>query len=112
MESIKDKVAIIGMGCTKFGENWDKSASDMIVDASYEAFEDAGIASKDIQAAWLGTVYSGETGEIMSEPLRLPYLPITRVENQCATGSDALRNASYAVAAGIYDLVLVDSYPW
>lgn len=107
MESIKDKVAIIGMGCTKFGENWAMSTKDMIIEAAYEAFEDAGIESKDIQAAWLGTVWSGHTGMVLAEPLKLKYIPVTRVENQCATGSDALRNAAYAVAAGACDIALV-----
>ena len=51
MESIKDRVAIIGMGCTKFGELWDKSYYDLVVDACYEAFEDAGIKPEQIQAA-------------------------------------------------------------
>jgi len=107
MESIKDKVAIIGMGCTKFGENWDKSTGDMIIEAAYEAFEDAGVEPKDIQAAWVGTVWSGHTGMLLSDAIKIPpYIPITRVENQCATGSDALRNAAYAVAAGVYDVVL------
>ncbi len=103
--SIKDRVAIAGMGCTRFGERWDASAGDLLVDAAYQAFEDAGIEPKDIQAAWLGTT-TGKTGMTLSEPLRLPYLPVTRCENACATASDALRNASYAVAAGIYDIVL------
>jgi acetyl-CoA C-acetyltransferase len=107
MGSIKDKVAIIGMGCTKFGENWDKSTSDMIIEAAYEAFEDAGVEPKDIQAAWLGTYMSGLSGQTLAKPLKLKYIPITRVENMCATGSDALRNAAYAVAAGIYNIVLV-----
>jgi len=107
MESIKDRVAIIGMGCTKFGERWDASADDMIVEAALEAYEDAGIEQKDIQAGWVGTMFSGDTGRSLSEPLKLDYIPVTRVENMCATGSDALRNASYAVAAGIYDMVLV-----
>jgi acetyl-CoA C-acetyltransferase len=107
MESIKDRVAIIGMGCTKFGERWDASADDMIVEAALEAYEDAGIEQKDIQAGWVGTMFSGDTGRTLSEPLKLDYIPVTRVENMCATGSDALRNASYAVAAGIYDVVLV-----
>jgi acetyl-CoA C-acetyltransferase len=53
MPGIKDRVAIIGMGCTKFGERWDASRNDLLVEAAYEAFEDAGIESKDIQAAWL-----------------------------------------------------------
>lgn len=107
MESIKNRVAIVGMGCTKFGENWDKSTKDMIVEAAYEAFQDAGVSAKDIQAAWLGTVWSGDTGQTLAEPLKLRYIPISRVENQCATASDALRNASFAVASGVYDVVLV-----
>ncbi len=107
MGSIKDRVAIIGMGCTKFGENWDLSLDDMIVDAAYEAYEDAGIDPKDIQAAWFGTDSSAETGQALAAPLKLSYIPITRVQNACATGSDAFRNACYGVAAGIYDIALV-----
>jgi acetyl-CoA C-acetyltransferase len=105
--SIKDRVAIVGMGCTKFGERWDASANDLIVEAAYEAFEDAGVGPEDIEAAWVGTTNSGSTGMVLSEPLRLQYIPITRVENACATASDAFRNACYSVAAGIYDTVLV-----
>ena len=107
--SIKDRVAIIGMGCTKFGERWDASAQDLIIDAAYEAYEDAGIDPKDIQAGWVGTI-AGLTGMTISKPLKLQYIPITRVENGCATGSEAFRNAAYAVAAGIYDMVLVVGY--
>ncbi|MBW1612746.1 MAG: acetyl-CoA acetyltransferase [Deltaproteobacteria bacterium] len=106
MESIKDKVAIIGMGCTKFGENWNMDSKEMVIEAAYEAYEDAGIDPKDIQAAWMGTYMSGYTGAMIAEPLKLMYKPVTRVENMCATGSEALRNASYAVAAGVYDVVL------
>ena len=109
-ESIKDKVAIVGMGCTRFGEHWDKSADDLIVDAAYEAFADAGIGSDDIQAAWVGTMFSGATGMTISKPLKLQYIPITRTENGCATGSEAVRNAAYAVAAGVYDVVLALGY--
>jgi len=104
--SIKDRVAIAGMGCTRFGERWDANAADFLVDAAYQAFEDAGIEPGDVEAAWVGTQNSGMTGMTLSEPLRLPYIPITRVENACATASDAFRNACYAVAAGIYDIVL------
>ena len=70
MESFKDKVAIIGMGCTKFGERWDKGVEDLIVEAAQEAFRDAGLESKDIQAAWIGTVFSGMTAITLS-PLQL-----------------------------------------
>jgi acetyl-CoA C-acetyltransferase len=106
MDSIKDRVAIVGMGCVKFGENWGQSLEDMIINAVYEAYEDAGIDQSAIQAAWWGTVFSGETGQILASPLKLSYIPVTHVENACATGSEAIRAACYAVAAGIYDVVL------
>ncbi len=106
MQGIKDRVAIVGMGCVKFGENWGQSLEDMIIDAAYEAFEDAGIGPDDIQAAWWGTVFAGHTGQILAAPLKLAYIPVTHVENACATGSEAIRNACYAVAAGQYDIVL------
>jgi acetyl-CoA C-acetyltransferase len=107
MKNISGEVAIVGMGCTKFGEHWDKSADDLIVEAAYEAFEDAGIEPAQIEAAWVGTLTSGISGLSLSRPLKLQYIPITRVENMCATGQDALRNATFAVASGAYDLVLV-----
>ena len=105
MESIKDKVAIVGMGCTRFGERWDMGVEDLLVEAAYEAVQDAGIEPKDIQAAWLGTVFSGISAMTLA-PLGLQYIPITRVENMCATGSEALRGAAYAIAAGVCDIAL------
>lgn len=107
MESIKDKVAIIGMGCTTFGELWDKGDEDLMVEATAEAIKDAGIELKDIQAAWVGNAMSGEVGTYLSVPLRLKYIPVTRVENRCCTGSDAIRNAAYAIASGACDVALV-----
>ncbi len=59
---IKDRVAIIGMGCTKFGEHWDKSAEDLMVDAAYDAYASAGVDPNDIDAYWLGTMGSGVSG--------------------------------------------------
>ena len=106
MSGIRDRVAVVGMGCTRFGERWDASAGDLMVEAAYEAYEDAGLDSSDIQAAWLGTVNSFRTGQPLAEALKLDYIPITRVENACATATDAFRNACYAVAAGVYDIVL------
>lgn len=105
MESIKDKVAIVGMGCTRFGELWDKDVDDLLVEAAFEAFEDAGVEPKDIQAAWIGTM-GRATGATLASPLQLQYIPITRVENACATGAEAIRAATFALAAKAYDLVL------
>jgi acetyl-CoA C-acetyltransferase len=103
---IRDRVAIVGMGCTPFGEHWNKSASDLLVDAATQAYESAGVESDAVDAYWLGTMGSGNSGLTLSEPLKLQYKPVTHVENYCATGSEALRNACYAVASGAYDLVM------
>jgi acetyl-CoA C-acetyltransferase len=105
MESLKDKVAIVGMGCTKFGENWAMSAEDMLVDAAFEAYEDAGIEQKDIQAVWFGTTRIG-TAEPLATALKLDYIPVTRIENLCATATDAVRNACFGIVSGAYDIVL------
>lgn len=102
---IKDRVAIIGMGCTKFGEHWDKSSDDLLIDAAYEAYASAGIQPDDVDAYWLGTV-GALSGLTLSVPLKLPYKPVTHVENYCATGSEALRQACYAVASGAYDIAM------
>jgi acetyl-CoA C-acetyltransferase len=107
---IKDKVAIIGMGCTRFGERWDMGAEDLMVEAFEECLIDAGIDKKDIGAAWLGTCFDsinvGRSALPMSLTLRLPMIPVTRVENYCATGTEAFRGACYAVASGAYDICL------
>lgn len=103
---IKDRVAIVGMGCTRFGEHWDKSLEDLMVEAAYEAYASAGVEPGDIEAYWFGTCNSGFCGITLSGPLKIQYKPVTRVENFCATGTDAFRNACYAVASGAYDIVL------
>jgi len=103
---IKDRVAIVGMGCTPFGEHWDKGPEDLLVDAATEAYRSAGIDPEQVDAYWLGTMASGFSGLMLSEALKIPYKPVTRLENMCATGSEAIRNAAYAVACGAYDLVM------
>src|ERR1700716_4174712 len=103
---IKDQVAIVGMGCTRFGEHWDKSADDLLVDASEEAFASAGVAKDDVDAYWLGTPLWGVAGMALARPLHLKNKPVSRVENFCATGSEALRGAAYAVASGAYDTAM------
>ena len=107
-ESIKDKVAIVGMGCSRFGERWDTGIEDLIREAAFEALQDAGIELKDVQAIWLGTIGVGATGTglIASTALQTQYVPVTRVENACASGQEALRGATYGVASKVYDLVM------
>jgi acetyl-CoA C-acetyltransferase len=104
---IKDRVAIVGMGCTEFGERWDRSADDLLVDATEQCFASTpGISKDDVDAFWLGTMSSGQSGLVLSRPLSIDYKPVTRVENFCATGSEAFRGACYAVASGAYDRVM------
>jgi acetyl-CoA C-acetyltransferase len=103
---IKDKVAIVGMGCTPFREHWDKSTDDMLVDAAQETFASAEVDKADVDAYWLGTAMSGNSGITLARPLKLHDKPVTHVENFCATGSEALRGAAYAVASGAYDVAM------
>ena len=103
----KDRVAIVAMGCTKFKDHWDKSADDLVVDAVDECISQTNgrIALKDVDAYWVGTQGSGMAGVTVSRPLHVAA-PVTRIENYCATGSDSLRNAAYAVGSGAYDMVM------
>jgi acetyl-CoA C-acetyltransferase len=103
---IRDRVAIVGMGCTRFAEHWDMGTDDLLLAATGEAFSSAGVTSGDVDAYWLGTAQSGMSGLTLSRPLRLDGKPVTRVENYCATGSEALRQAAYAVACGAYDMAM------
>src|SRR5215208_2649481 len=94
------------MGCTPFAEAFDKGTDDLLIAASEEAFASAGVDRQDVDAYWLGTAQSGMSGMTLAKPLRLEGKPVTRVENMCATGSEALRQACYAVTSGAYDVAM------
>lgn len=102
-----DRVAVVAMGCTPFREHWGKSADDLLVDAVSECMDGVpGTSLDDVEAFWVGTQGSGMSGQTLAKPLGLRGRPVTRVENYCATGSEAFRNAAYAVASGAYDMVM------
>lgn len=107
---IKDKVAILGMGCSRFGERWEAGTADLLAEAFTEALADAGIERKQIDAAWFGScmdaINVGNSAIPASMALRLDGIPVSRVENMCATGTEALRGAVYAVASGAADIAL------
>jgi acetyl-CoA C-acetyltransferase len=102
------EVAIIGTGVTKFGHHWDKDHDDLLIEAVYEALNNANLELKDIDAVWCGTFYpsTGISGNVFSDSLKFFGKPVSRVENYCATGMDNIRNASFAVASGAYDIVI------
>lgn len=103
---VKDSVCVIGIGCTAFGEHFDKSYEDLLAEASRAAMQDAGVAVDSIDAAWLGTafpdagVYKGRSGMDLAEALGRFDIPVTRVSNYCATGPEAVRGAVNALLAG------------
>ena len=107
---IKDKVVILGMGCSKFGERWESSSSELMVEAFEECMQDAGIERNQIEAAWFGAGIDafnvGASAMPLAIALRLNYIPVTKVENMCATGTEAFRGAVYAVASGACDIAL------
>jgi acetyl-CoA C-acetyltransferase len=105
---IRDKVAVIGCDATKYGELWDKSQYDLLNESCTGAMKDAGITKDEIDAAWVGIYYffTGLSGTMVEDALRLEGKPVTRTENYCASGMDAFRNACFAVASGAYDVAL------
>lgn len=107
---IKDKVVIAGMGCTEFGEHWDKGAEELMVQAFEEALHDSGVDRTTVEAAWVGNALDdinvGNSALPAAHALRFNQIPVTRVENMCATGTEALRGATYAVASGAVDIAL------
>jgi acetyl-CoA C-acetyltransferase len=98
------------MGCSRFGERWESGAEELMVEAYEEALLDAGIDGSQLDAAWFSTHYEeinvGKGGLPLATALRLPNIAVTRVENFCASGSEAFRGAVYAVASGACDIAL------
>lgn len=105
------RVALVGAGMTPFREHFDLGIKDLMPMAVHEALSsvDKGIRRGELQAAWLGelTTTDGFPSGILADSCGLLDVPVTRVENACATGNDALRNAVLAVGSGVYDVALV-----
>ncbi len=108
IKGIRDKVAIIGVGATKYGELWDENQFSLLIKSTDEAMADAGVKRDEIEAVWIGIYYyfTGLSGGTFADALKLWGIPITRVENYCASGMDAFRNACNAVASGVNDVVI------
>lgn len=105
-------VAIVGVSQTKFGELWDKSFRDLVVEAGVGAIQDANMSGDDIEAMYIGNMSGGlfvgqeHIGALIAEHSGLAPIPATRVEAACASGGLALRQAIMAVASGYYDNVM------
>jgi len=107
------KAAMIGWGHTKFGKHTDSSLDDLISQVITEAITHAGIDYHEIDEVFLGHFNAGFSEQDFTASLVLQhkdmprFLPITRVENACATGSAAMQAGAYAIEAKRAKTVLV-----
>ena len=106
------RVAVIGVGITKFGKH-DRTSGELFAEAAGDAIRDADVAPSAIQALYYGNVTGGEgekqlhMGPLAATLLGIPTVPTTRFENACATSHAAFRHAVMEIAAGISDVVMV-----
>ncbi|MEM4554418.1 MAG: thiolase domain-containing protein [Candidatus Anstonellaceae archaeon] len=107
------RVAIVGVGMSKFGEEWTRGFRDMIIEAGVRAVEDANLHGEEIDALYIGTMAPGSlvgqehVGALVADFMGLTPIPSTRVEAACASGGVALRTGYLAVASGMHDCVVV-----
>ncbi|WP_040752788.1 thiolase C-terminal domain-containing protein [Nocardia transvalensis] len=105
------KVAVVGAGMTPFAEHFALGIKDLLPMAFAEcvASVDKGIQPGDVQAAWFGAMGTtdGPPSGVLADALGLPELAVTHIENSCATGNDAVRNALFGIASGAIDVALV-----
>ncbi len=107
------RVAVIGVGLTKFGELWDASFTSIFVEAGVRAIEDAGIDGKDIEALYIGNMSGGRfidqehIASLIADQAGLNPIPSTRVEAACASGGLAIRQGIMAINSGFHDIVVV-----
>jgi len=106
------KVAVIGIGLTKFDEHWDKNLRELAIEAGTKAIQDAGIRGRDLNAMYIGNMSAGRfigqehVAALVSGELGLS-IPAVRVEGACASGGLALREGVFSILSGENDIVLV-----
>lgn len=106
------KIAVLGAYQTKFGELWDKSLADLILEASLGAIKDAGIKKTQLQIAFVGNKLAGtlsgqnHLSSLLAQLLQVS-IPAVRVEAACASGGMAVAQACLAIASGQYEVALV-----
>lgn len=109
MKSQPVDVVVLGVGCTHFGDLFGMSASDLVARAVNDALDDAQLSREQVDAGWIGTYFphSGLAGTSLSDAVGLAGKPVSRVENYCVTGTDAIRHGAMAIESGWYDVVVV-----
>ncbi len=112
-KQMNDGIFVAGVGMIRFDKHPDKSIKQMAAEAVAELRKDVHFDLKDIEAVWFSNSGWGMSdfqhcirGQVALAPVGLQGLPITNVENACASGSTAIHGAWTAVKAGLYDVVL------
>jgi len=106
-------VAIAGVGMHPFGRFPDRSLKDLARVAVVDALDDAGIGVKDVDTVFSANGMAGLLqgqeqirGQSVLREVGIERVPIVNVENACASGSTALRQAILSVRAGAADVAL------
>ncbi|MGH7323731.1 MAG: thiolase domain-containing protein [Candidatus Rokuibacteriota bacterium] len=106
------RVAVLGVGVTKFGKH-ELTSAELFAEAARDALTDAGLPPSAVQALYYGNVVGGETekqlhtGPQAASVLGIPAVPTTRFETACASSHAAFRHAVMEIAAGVSDVILV-----
>lgn len=107
------KVAVIGVGMTRFGELWNSSLRNLTIEAGIKALSDAGVPGERVDALYTGCmsgdmfVKQGHIASLIADYGGLLPVPSTRVEAACASGGLALRQGLMAIASGFANIVVV-----
>jgi acetyl-CoA acetyltransferase len=107
------KVAVVGVGMTKFSGKQDKTALELFAEAAIDAINESNLKPKDMQALFMGNALSdfaegqAQLQAFATDYIGAPNIPANRFENACASSTAAFRDAFIWVASGFYDIVLV-----
>nr|WP_281250938.1 thiolase family protein [Sphingopyxis flava] len=108
-------VFIVGSGMTSLGKFPERSVRELTGMAVAKAREDAGLADASLfEAAWFSNTrqallegQNGIRGEVALRPNGVTGIPVTNVENACASGSTGFYNALAFLKAGFGEVALV-----
>jgi len=106
------KVAVVGVGSTKFSGPQEKTEIELFAEAATDAITGSDLKPADIKALFIGNALGDfDEGQGMlqayaAENIGCRYVPANRYEGACASASMAIRDAFIWVASGYYDIVL------
>lgn len=107
------RVAVVGVGMTKFTKHYDEDIKELTEEAVWKALQDAHMSPKEIQLAYCGNAVpgvvskqAGIVGQIGLMSVGIVGIPISTISNACSSSACAVREAYFAIASGHYDLAL------